>query len=143
MFRERRRQLAAQVLVAWLFALAAGIVNACALGPELRQSTESAGHDPHAASSAIAPHSARAGAHGEHSPDSDKTPCAKFCDEPAASAQGFKPQTDPFTAAWLATGPQNPPTVATTPRVGHTLAAELAWWRPAIPISIAFLRLTL
>lgn len=144
MFRERRlRQLAAHVLLAWLFALAAGIVNACALGPEPHQGTELAGHDQHAASSSIGPHSAPAGAHGDHSPDSDKTPCAKFCDEPAAGTQSFKQQTDPLTTVWLVTGPQNPPTVAATPRVGNTSAAALKAWPPPIPISIAFLRLTL
>ena len=42
--RRRLRHLAAQVLLMWLFALGASIVNACALEPELRHAVTAASH---------------------------------------------------------------------------------------------------
>jgi hypothetical protein len=140
--RHRLRRLAAQLLLAWLFALAAGIVNACVLEPGLREGGAAAGHDRHAAA-ATPRHDGHAGDHGNRSHDSSKAPCVKFCDEQAAGAQALKQPTDLFTATWLAPGPTNPPSIGTTPRVPGGFAHDHELWRSAIPIPIAFLRLAL
>jgi hypothetical protein len=142
--RHRLRHIAAQVLLVWLFALAAGIVNACVLEPELRHGIASAVHDGHDAAAANKLQDAHApGGHDHRLPHGNEAPCAKFCDEPSAGAQTFKQQIDPFNAVWLAPAPVSSLSIdATTPVVG-AFAADHELWRPAVPIPIAFLRLTL
>jgi len=58
-------------------------------------------------------------------------------------AQMLKQQFDPFDGAWLAPAPAGLPAVSTTVHVADAFRAAHELWRPAIPIPIAFLRLTL
>jgi hypothetical protein len=132
--RKRLRRLAAHVLLGWLFALTMGIVNACVLEPETR-------HD----AAAVTQHHHDASAHTHHgSAHADKAICIKFCDEPSMGAQVLKQQQfDPFDGAWLVAAPAALPTISTMCNGAGAFYAAHGWWRPAIPIPIAFLRLTL
>jgi len=132
MFGQRKRlsRLAAHVLLVWLFALTMGIVNACVLEPET-----------HHGAAAVTHH---ASAHTHHgSAHADKAICIKFCDEPSMGAQILKQQFDPFDGTWLVPAPAGLPVISTTVHVADAFHAAHELWRPAIPIPIAFLRLTL
>jgi hypothetical protein len=147
MQRLRVRRLAFHVLVAWLFAIATGFVNACVVQLEMHGAPQAVSHAAHAvmmhvdeaAAHAAMGHEA-AGAH-EHEPDSANIPCERFCDEPVA--QPAKPFSDPFNGFWLASAP--------APAFYYFLSANAhANFEPgrirggeSIPIAIAFLRLTL
>jgi hypothetical protein len=146
--RQRLRRLAAQVLLMWLFALGAGIVNACVIEPELRHAAAFAAHGQddqhHAASHLRHDHAAGSIGHKHRSPHSSKAPCAKFCDEPSASTQPLKQQADEFNAVSLATGPISSFTLSDMSLPpGGVSGAEPERSRGAIPIPIAFLRLAL
>lgn len=136
------------MLFVWLFALASSIVNACVpqaspsrtAGPVAvqtvqKQASELHCHDVDAAAADPAP--------TPPVPHVDKTPCSKFCDEPSTGAQAVKQQLDPFGASWLAAMPVSAAITIAVPRVCGAFASERSAWRPAIPIPIAFLRLTL
>jgi hypothetical protein len=139
--RHRLRHVAAQWLLAWLLALAAGFVNACVLEPAARHGIASTGQDQHATATL---HDGQEEPHGHPSHDPGKAPCAKFCDEPTVSAQLFKQQTDPLTGTWLATAPIHAPFVETMPpQAVVALDTRRDSRPPTIPILIAFLRLTL
>jgi len=135
--------MAAQVLLMWVFALGASIVNACTLEPELRHAVTAASHDPHHSEPGSHHHDSQAGGHGHPSPHANNTPCAKFCDEPSAAAQMLKQQVDPSHAVWLASPPVNSLALDATPTRASSVAAHHELWRAGVPIPIAFLRLTL
>ena len=135
--RKRIRRVAAQVLLVWLFAFGAGIVNACLLEPVSLQASASVAHAPVS--------------HDEHgqngqrhqSPQDVKSPCIKFCDEATVGAQPVKQQVDPFTAVWLGPLPSGSIVVGHTPTAVGSRAIDSIRWRVAISVPIAFLRLTL
>ena len=151
--RRCLRRTAWVTLVGWLWALAAGVVNACALAP-----SGALGHDaalvPFAAADGLnhagAKNAAKPGNHdgevwhvgnagGEH--DADKASCLKFCEEgSSALAKGTASPLDPGTLA-TALAPTWRPDV-TAPRA--------ATWQPqptpfsqGLPLAIRFQRLTL
>ena len=137
--QQRLRRLAAQVLLMWLFALATGVVNACVLEPELRQASIASGeHDEHPGAQQR-PHAHAAGllGHDHSSPHGNKAPCAKFCDEPSASTQPIKQQTDTFNEVWLAIGPTPLFVAPSASEPGSTFRPEPGLWRATIPIPIA------
>ena len=143
--RHRLRRIAALVLLAWLFMLTAGIANACVLASEPGHGIAAAGHDGHTAAAAPATHDAHAAGGHDHpsSPQGGKTACAKACNEASTGAQTLKQKIDPFTAIWLAPAPADSLfIVATASAVGTSVAGHDPG-PPAIPIRIAFLRLTL
>lgn len=128
----------------WLFALAAGIANACVLEPQSRQGVAAAVHDSQGALASNPGHGAHASSgHRQGSPKADKAPCAKFCDDPSAGAQGVKQEIDPSSTVWLAPLPMRPLLIEATPRVAGAFAADHGLRRPAAAIAITFLRLTL
>ena len=132
------------MLLAWLFTLTAGIVNACVLAPEPGRENLTAAHDEHLAAAAQVSHETHAaGTHEHRSPHGDKAACEKACNEPSTGAQTLKQKIDPFTAIWLAPAPADSLfIVATASAVGTSVAGHDPG-PPAIPIRIAFLRLTL
>jgi hypothetical protein len=143
--RQRLRRTAALVLFGWLFALAAGIVNACVVEPQLRHGSVSAPNNSQHSTVAANPlHDAHAPGGSDHpSPHTGKAPCVKFCDEPSTVAKTLQLQIDPFSAAWLAPLSADPLPVEAKPLPAGGFRASHALWRPAIPIPIAFLRLSL
>ena len=139
----RVRRLAFHVLVAWLFAIATGFVNACVVQLEPQAVFHAAHavmmHVEEAAAHEAMGHEA-AGAH-EHEPDAANIPCERFCDEPIA--QPAKPHSDPFSGFWLAGAPA-PAFYSFPPADAHARfePGRIRGGEP-IPIAIAFLRLTL
>lgn len=142
--RKQIRRIAAHMLLVWLFALGVGIVNACVLGPELVRSVTSAALDAHGAGAAHESHGGHAsGTHGHPSPHDGTAPCAKFCDQLSVGAQADRQQLDPFNAAWLGPIPSGSIAIGAAALVLSAQSIDPIRWRPAIPIAIAFLRLTL
>jgi len=131
--RKRLRRVAAHVLLVWLFALTTGIVNACVLAAQT-----------HHGVTAVTSHQHDAFADAHYGPaHAAKAICIKFRDEPAAGAQMLKQQFDPFNGAWLVLAPPGLPHIGTTAHVADAFHAAHELGRPAIPIPVAFLRLTL
>jgi hypothetical protein len=139
--RSRLRRLAAYVLLVWLFGLASGIVNACVLGSELRHAPHAAMHQVDGDEHALADHSA--GGHAAHEHQSNqKPPCERLCDAPAARAAD-KDLGSVLAGFWIAPAPlpavHMRPLVSERQPVGHVEQP----WRVAVPLPIAYQRLTL
>ena len=96
MFSDRRRlrRWAAQVLLVWLFGLAMGVANACALG-------EQAHHRPHASTAgetaAVQQHQ-----HGSEQADASNLNCLDFCEKSSIAAAQLKSVGDGLTVLGLA-----------------------------------------
>jgi hypothetical protein len=143
--RSRLRRLAAHVLVLWVFGLASGIVNACVLGSDSR-------HAVHAAA-AVAVHVHHAGmvmddmdSHDghEHPADHGKPACERLCDAPVAARSADNELASALAGFWLAPAPL--PTIAlrAVEPAGRDAPPGVALHvRQAVPVPIAFLRLTL
>ena len=141
---RRLRRIAAQVLLAWLFTLTVGIVNACVLAPEPGRENLTAAHDEHLAAAAQVSHETHAaGTHEHRSPHGDKAACEKACNEPSTGAQTLKQKIDPFTAIWLAPAPADAQVTLAVASIAGTPATGLDPGPTAVPIRIAFQRLIL
>ena len=141
--RHRIRRVAAQVLFAWLFTLTMGIVHACVLPPGWHPGLPSAVHDEHLSAMGHDMPGMPGGDNGHHSPHGDNAACAKACNEPSTGAQTLKQKIDPFTAIWLTPAPADAQIGVATAAVAATLVADPDPGPTAVPIRIAFLRLTL
>lgn len=144
--RKRIRRAAAQVLLVWLFALGAGIVNACVLEPESSQGGAFVAHVGHDQAKAHDSHLGHDQAVHEHQSSHDsKSPCIKFCDEASVGGQPVNQQVDPFSTVWPGPIPMPSDSIVVqyTPTLVGPMAIDSIRWRPAIPIAITFLRLTL
>jgi hypothetical protein len=139
MFRHRQqlRLWAARVLLAWVFAMGAGVANACLS----TVTTEHAGLPAAHAAEASATHHGESGTpHGAP----DQVNCADFCDKAGVSIPTLKPAVDDVQAyavmclvgATALPVPVLEPAQASVPRRDGVRA-------PPIPIPIAFLRLAL
>jgi hypothetical protein len=135
--RRRLRRTARATLMVWLFALAAGVVNACALapaGPAQRGDTpaELAVRGPDAAAPA---------GHEGHDQDSGKVSCLKFCDDESSAIVKLKLLLVDFGSSLAAmAAPWN--LTAASGNIGLRPSSE----RPGSqgpPLVIRFLRLTL
>lgn len=89
MFSDRRRlrRWAAQVLLVWLFGLAMGVANACALG-------ESAHHRSEAETVTSLPEHH----HGDEQGDAAKVHCLDFCEKSSIGAPQLTVVDDGLTA---------------------------------------------
>ena len=143
MFRPQRlRRLASHLLLVWLFALGTGVANACVYGYDF-------GHE------LAARHGQRDGAmvhqtdlqdancHEDPAGQLPNGPCAKFCDELSLIRQSAKPLSDPLGVVCPALLPTPSATLQTAAAPLVTVMDEPGLHRAAIPIAIAFLRLTL
>jgi hypothetical protein len=138
---QRLRQLAVYVLLAWLFGLATGVVNACVARSDASPAAHSVAHAVAVQAPAFDA-VAQEPMDDEQGCDHNRPPCERLCDGPSAVTQAEKHQSNPLSGFWLA-----PPVPSFHfPRLavlnGLAAGAEPGW--PAsIPIPIAFLRLTL
>ena len=140
--RRRMRNTAFMVLLAWLFAVASGVANACLL--------ESPHHDLHASAAAasavdlpdhLAAHSGDIAAHSDDVHTSSP-PCQKVCDDTPQSlpkALSGVDQTNPgmsppIVLLWSATAP-----IA----VGSRRTAKVQPAMPELPIRLRYTRLAL
>lgn len=138
--RRRLRRTAWATLVFWLFALTAGVVNACALtpaGPAERGGVHGdiALHDPHAGAPTAAAHAS------QHEQDSGKVSCLKFCDDESSAIAKLKaPVVDLDSSLLTVVEAWNP--IAAIGSVGFRQSLE----RPGSqgpPLVIRYLRLAL
>lgn len=130
MFGQRKRlhRFALLALLAWAFALASSVVNACVI------TVVPAG---------VQSHDHSAPAHGPASPHAEQTPCEKFCDaESSVSLTAAQKGS-----AWSTFAPALPPSEVTIVQVvpdrRGAAPAETAPRVARVPIPIAFLRLAL
>ena len=138
MFSDRRRlrRWAAQVLLVWLFGLAMGVANACALG-------EHAHHRPElataAASDAVQKHQ-----HGNEQGDPAKVNCLEFCEKASIAAPQLKLVGDGLAALGFALPVSHTLSVAgqTEPTVDR-LVVDSPTLPGGPPPRIAFQRLAL
>jgi len=132
---RRTRQLVSLTLLAWVFALAAGVVNACVLNLSGQAAPDSVAHhgaDRHEQGLA-APH--------EHHQDTGKDACLKFCDDESSALSKTKAYGADIPVALIEMGESRGATVPIK-RIGNGLSLQ----RPAAqgpPLVIRFLRLTL
>jgi hypothetical protein len=136
--RSQLRRLAAYVLLVWLFGLGSGIVNACIVKAQLADAGQAmvhAGHD-HAAMSSDS------GGH-DHETHHTKPPCERLCDGPPAAPQADHQQANPLSGLWLAAAPPPSSQFQVLAGLRENRIGTDAQSRASIPISIAFLRLTL
>lgn len=135
MFSDRRRlrRWAAQVLLVWLFGLAMGVANACALG-------ESAHHraDAKEATSTSEHH------HGDEQGDAAKVNCLDFCEKSSIGTPQLKVVDDGFAALGFALPVSGTLAVSsrTEPFVGQ-LVVDSPHLPGGPPPRIAFKRLAL
>lgn len=96
MFSDRRRlrRWAARVLLVWLFGLAMGVANACALGEPTHHRSDAA---PTAASDAVQKHQ-----HGNEQGDPAKINCLDFCEKSSIGAPQLKVVGDGLAALGFA-----------------------------------------
>lgn len=141
--RQRLRHWAARVLLVWLFALGTGVVSACIVEPQSRQAElgTAYGQGDHGGDRP-GRHAHAPGALG-HDHQGHKTPCAKFCDEPSVNVQPSNPQGDAFNPTCLPAmlSPAFVPAIDLTPVPASRAVHERG--RATVPVTIAFLRLTL
>jgi hypothetical protein len=135
--RQQLRIWAARVLLAWVFAMGAGVANACLS----TAATEQAGvPTAHAAEASALHNDGSAAPHGE----TDTANCVDFCDKAGVSIPTLKPAVDDVHAhpaicqvgATALPVPVREPAQGSMPRRDGVRA-------PPIPILIAFLRLAL
>lgn len=149
--RRRLRHTVRVTLVAWLFALCAGVVNACMLTPQgsggpgvfAPSPLPSAARAEHASASKDAGHRGHddpVAGHG-HEQDAGKDGCLKFCDDESSALSKNKiPVPDPGVPLLVSMAPWSP----IVPNAG--LGTRLSRGRPTSqgpPLVIRFLRLTL
>jgi len=138
MFSDRRRlrRWAAQVLLVWLFGLAVGVANACALGEPAHHRSEVA---TTAASDAVQKHQ-----HGHAQGDLAKVNCLEFCEKSSIAAPQLKVVGDGQAALGFALPVSHTLSMAgqAEPTVGR-LAVDSPTLPGGPPPRIAFQRLAL
>lgn len=137
--RQKLRRTAWAMLVAWLFALTAAAVNACAVAPagqvergEVR--TDVSAHGGHH-------HDGKLANHHLHDQDSGKENCLKFCDDGSSAVAKVEPAVvDPGLTLLTTAEPWG--VIAATSSAGFWQSRERAASQGP-PLVIRFLRLTL
>jgi len=137
MFSDRRllRRWAAQLLFVWLFGLAMGVANACALGEPV--------HHRSAAAATAPDDAAQKHHHGDEQGDAAKVNCLDFCEKSSIGAPQVK-AGDGLTALGFALPASDFPSISglAEPTV-RWLAIDSPHLRGGPPPRIAFQRLAL
>ena len=140
--RRRLRQLASLMLLAWLFALASGVVNACIVGPDLRHADLVAQWQAEVADEHLQ-HGHGAASHAvDDWPDTALAPCAKFCADESNSPPALNGVVDPEPTLWLASAPTFALAAQAALAALPESDAPVAPVHARIPIPIAYQRLT-
>ena len=135
MFSDRRRlrRWAAQVLLVWLFGLAMGVANACALGDQV-----------HHTATATVSHDSPQHHHGSEQGDPAQVDCLDFCERSSIAAPQLKVAGDGLGTPGLALPPSGALSVPglTEATVGR-LVVDSPHLRGGPPPRIAYQRLAL
>ncbi len=145
---QRLRRFAAYVLLVWLFGLGAGIVNACVVHGGLSDSGHVAMHGADAgqrvsAQAQVDQAQVDQAIGDDQECDQADPPCKQLCDAPSVVPQAEKQQSNPLSGFWLACAPVPSLHLESGAEPAATIAGSHVRWRKTIPVSIAFLRLTL
>lgn len=140
---QRLRRFAAYVLLVWLFGLGAGIANACVVHGGLSDSGHVAMHGADAGQGVSAQAQVDQAIGADQECDQADPPCKQLCDAPSVVPQAEKQQSNPLSGLWLACAPLPSPHLESGAEPAATIAGTHVRWRKTIPVSIAFLRLTL
>jgi hypothetical protein len=138
MFSDRRRlrRWAAQVMLVWLFGLAMGVANACALGEQAHHRSDAA---TPVAADAVQKHQ-----HGDEQGDLAKVNCLDFCEKSSLGALQLKVVGDGLAVLGLALPVSHALSVAGQP---EPMVVRLMVDSPTLPGGppprIAFQRLAL
>jgi hypothetical protein len=138
MFSDRRRlrRWAAQVLLAWLFGLAMGVANACALGEQAHHGSDATTMD---SDDVVQTHQ-----HGGEQGDPSKVNCLDFCEKPSIATPQLKVVGDALAALGFALPVSCPLSVS---GLAQSIVGRLAVESPHLPGGppprIAFQRLAL
>ena len=138
---QRLRRLAVYVLLVWLFGLGSGIVNACVVQMQLDDSATLLAQHEHEEATVDALHCHDGDA--QHESDANHPACERLCDSPSAVPQTEKLQSNPLSGFLMAAAPLPSFTFQIHSDPGAILPGEHLRWRTDVPISIAFLRLSL
>lgn len=139
---QRLRQLAVYVLLAWLFGLGTGVVNACVVRSDAAPAAHSVAHAVAAQTQAFAA-AAQDAVDDEQGCDHSRPPCERLCDGPSAVTQAEKYQSNPLSGFWLAAAPIPSFHFPRLAILKGLAAGADPGWLASVPIPIAFLRLTL
>lgn len=139
--RARLRRYAACVLALWVFGLGSGFVNACVVAAEVR-------HASHATAQAaqghghVHEHGGRAGdASSPGGAGSEQRPCERLCAEPTTASRHEKQSA--ILTGFFIVAPVSIHEIALRPRPPRVLASVAPDPGNPIPLSLAYLRLTL
>jgi hypothetical protein len=140
---QRLRRFAVHVLLAWLFALGSGFVNACVMQSQFPDEAHAVAHGGHGLA-IDSDHSMAHEADGaDHASHSGKQPCERCCDDRTVlPQQPVKLQSDSPSGFWLPALPA-PFTYPAALQASDRLDSSELRWHAVIPIPIAFLRLAL
>lgn len=133
--RRSLRHITRMILLMWLFALGAGVANACLLN------TSNHGGQP--SFSVASPGTPVAHAHQNEAPNPGSAGCLKFCDEPKLAIKKLEQSISDGDAGMVGALPRAPvlavasPTAFRLPVLSHRPAP------PALPIAARPHRLTL
>jgi hypothetical protein len=141
---QRLRRFALHVLLAWLFALATGVVNACVMQSQFPGEQYAVAHGDYSHAT-DADHSMAHEADGhDHGSHASKPPCERCCDDRTAlPQQPIKLQTDSPSGFWLAAPPAPAVTNLAASQADSRFDISQLRWIATVPIPIAFLRLAL
>jgi hypothetical protein len=142
--RRRLQRIVWLTLMAWVFALASGVVNACLSAPAPTQRSGlaqliSAGEEAHDTHVTDVGHAAAARSPHDRSPSSHS--CQKFCDDEASALSKSLSSSADLSASLVVTFVDWPLDV-----LGTSAAARWLRWQTAAqgpPLVIRLLRLTL
>jgi hypothetical protein len=133
--RQRLRTIAGHMLLVWVLALLSTVVNACVVLPPGQAVSDAAG--------AVAHHCHEAAAPDTNLPPAAKSACAKFCDEDASSAPSSQRLASDAGSLGLALWPTLALAVQAALEPLRVTGTGPGGLPPAVPVTIAFLRLTL
>lgn len=140
----RVRRLAAQVLLAWLFALASGIVNACVLAPGMHAAAAKVAAGVTAMQSMPGDHEAGCpDCPDEGGASSPTSACAKFCVDGSSGSPSAQQVFDPWPALGIAVVPTMALSVVDAQLPAVDRPGGVPPHQATASIPIAYLRLTL
>lgn len=141
MSRSRLRRYAACVLVLWVFGLATGFANACIVAAEVRHASHAMAQSAHAHAHAHAHEQAAEPGDQPVPADAGQRPCERLCAEPTTASRHEKQSA--ILTGFFVVAPVAIHEVPLPPQPPRLLASAASSPRNPIPLSIAFVRLTL
>ncbi|MDR7150132.1 hypothetical protein J2W49_002090 [Hydrogenophaga palleronii] len=133
--RRPLRHITRMILAVWLFALGAGVANACLLN--------SPDHGSETSFSAASSSTSLAHTHQKEPPDPGTAGCFKFCDEPALAIKKLEPPIGDGGAGMVGTLPRALAPAVTSATANRPLVLSHRPAHLALPIAARPHRLTL